>query len=299
MKIIEFEYQNTPKSEEPIALCLGYFDAIHLGHQAIINHAKQSGYKVAVMSFDNPPVYVLKKREDNLGLTSNADKAEYFSELGVDYFYILHFDENVANLSRYEFIDLVLNKIAPKMIFCGDDYTFGKDAQGTVNYLKQYFDVSSLSLMMNDDHKISSREITGMLRRKEITKANLLLGRNYRVCGIVKRGNHLGKELGFPTANLDLDFPYILPGQGVYMGYATYEDIKYKAIISIGTHPTVMQLDKPIIEVHIIDFNKDVYNELLFVEFYSYIRDNIRFPSLEELKEQLKKDLQKAKKTLQ
>ena len=175
MKIIEFEYQNTPKSEEPIALCLGYFDAIHLGHQAIIHQAKQSGYKVAVMSFDNPPVYVLKKREENLGLTSNADKAEFFRDLGVDYFYILHFDESVAQLSRYEFIDLVLKKINPKMLFCGDDYTFGKDAQGTVNYLKQFFEVSSLSLMMNEDSKISSREIIGMLRRKEITKVG---GRN-------------------------------------------------------------------------------------------------------------------------
>ena len=299
MKIIEFEYQNTPKSEEPIALCLGYFDAIHLGHQAIINTAKQSGYKVAVMTFDNPPVFVLKKREENLGLTSNADKAEYFSEMGVDYFYILHFDEDVANLSRYEFIDLVLKKIDPKILLCGEDYTFGKDALGSVNYLKQYFEVISISLMMNEERKISSREIIHMLRQKEITKVNLLLGRNYRLCGNVKHGNSVGKELGFPTANLDLDFPYILPGEGVYMGYAIYEEERYKALISIGTHPTVMQLKRPIIEVHIIDFDKDIYNELLFVEFVSYMRDNIRFPNTEELKEQLKKDKIKAKKMLQ
>ena len=111
MEIIEFDYQNTPVCPDPIALCLGFFDAIHLGHQAIINAAKASGLKVGVMTFDEPPLYVLKKRNTQLALTSTADKAEIFSDMGVDYLYILHFDLEVAALSRFEFLLRATTKV--------------------------------------------------------------------------------------------------------------------------------------------------------------------------------------------
>lgn len=299
MKIIEFNYNEAQKCPEDIALCLGFFDAIHLGHQNLLKEAQKSGYKVAVMTFDNPPIFVLKKVDRNLGLTSNADKAEYFAELGVDYLFILHIDEELMSLTRYEFIDLVLKKINPKIIVCGEDYTFGKDALGNPTYLEQYFKVNSVPLSYDGDMKVSSREIAKLLKDHEIKRVNYLLNRNYRVCGLVKRGNRIGRSLGFPTANIDLDFPYILPAEGVYMGYAVYEEERYKAIISIGTHPTILPLAKPILEVHIIDFDKDIYNELLFVEFVDFMRDNVRFINTDELKEQLKKDRLKAKKVLQ
>ena len=299
MKVIEFSYTDTISFDDKVALCLGFFDAIHIGHQSLIEEAKKSGHKVAVMTFDNPPIYILHKIDQNLGLTSNADKVDIFESLGVDYLFILHIDEDLMNLSRYEFIEKVLKQINPKLIVCGEDYTFGLSALGNPTYLSQFFKVKAMPLLTDNEEKISSREIARLLKRHEIEKVNQYLNRYYRLCGLVKRGNRVGSSIGFPTANLDLDFPYIVPEEGVYMGYAIYEGERYKAIISVGRHPTIYQLDKAIIEVHIIDFDQDIYNELLFVEFVKYMRENIKFPNLDELKDQLKKDLIKAKKTLQ
>ena len=299
MEIIEFNYKNTPKCPENLALCLGYFDAVHLGHQAIITKAKESGYKVGVMTFDEPPLYVLKKRTSQLALTSVADKAEIFESLGVDYLYILHFDLELAELSRYEFIDLVINKIEPKLVLCGEDYTFGKDGVGNAKYLSNYVSTEIISFVMDDEEKISSRKIIEYVKDGDVLRVSKLLGRYYRMCGMVHHGYGNGRKIGFPTANIQLDYPYITPKQGVYMGYAIYNDEKYKAIISIGTHPTFRPLSKPEIEIHFIGFDKNIYGQYIFVEFVDYMRENKKFDSVDDLIKQLKKDEVKAKKALQ
>ena len=300
MRIIEIDYKkDIEKCPEDMALCLGFFDAIHLGHQAIVEAAKNSGLKVGVMTFDEPPMYVLKKRTSQLAITSTADKAEIFESMGVDYFYILHFDLEVADLTRYEFIDLILNKIQPKKLFCGPDYTYGKDGEGNTTYLSNYFDVQVVDFILDNNEKISSRKITYLIKEGNVKEANRLIGRPYRLCGLVKHGNGNGKKLGFPTANIDLDYPYITPKEGVYMGYGIYDGERYKAIITFGTHPTVIPLATPIIEIHFIDFDKTIYGEYIFIEFVDYMRDNMRFINVDELIKQLKKDEQKAKKTLQ
>lgn len=298
MEIIEFNYQNTPVCPDEIALCLGFFDAIHLGHQAIIKAAKDSGLKVGVMTFDEPPLYVLKKRNTQLALTSTADKAEIFSDLGVDYLYILHFDLEVAALTRFEFIDLVLKKINPKQIYCGEDYTFGQDGEGTVTYLSNHFDVHALDFVMDGDEKVSSRKITQYIKDGNVQEAQRLIGRPYRLCGMVHHGLGNGHKIGFPTANIQLDYPYITPKEGVYMGYGIYNDERYKAIISFGTHPTILPTVKPQIEIHFIDFDKNIYGQYIFIEFVDYMRENRKFSSIEELVKQLKRDEQKAKRTL-
>ena len=299
MEIIELDYHNVAQNNVQIALCLGYFDALHIGHKELIRQAKLSGLPVGVMSFDNPPRVVLHKQKDQISITSNADKAEYLEELGVEYFYILHFDEEVAALSRYEFIDLVLKKLNPKIIYCGEDYRFGESGAGTVTYLKNYFEVNVVPFLTYEGEKVASKNIINLIRNKEIMKANLLLGRYHRVCGLVKHGYGNGTKFGFPTANIQLDYPYITPRDGVFMGYAIYDDVKYPAIMSIGTHPTVLQLEKSIIEIHIIDFNQTIYGKYIFFEFVEYMRDNIKFDNTDDLIAQLKKDRNKAKKALQ
>ena len=130
-------------------------------------------------------------------------------------------------------------------------------------------------------------------------KASYLLGRDYRISGLVVEGNHNGQKIDFPTANLDLYYPYVFPKEGVYMGYAHFLNRKRKAMICVGTHPTINQLLKPIIEVHIIDFNEVLYGRELYVDFVSYMRPIKQFASMDELKEQLLKDEEKAKNTLQ
>ena len=298
MKLIDFSYPNVPTSEEKIVLCLGYFDGIHLGHQTLFAMAKKEGYKVGVLTFDNSPAYVLGKIDANTCLTSVSDKAEFLEELHIDYLYLMHFDKQVATLTKDEFIDKILKVINPVKLYCGEDYRFGVRAEGNPEYLKLYFNIEILSIQKKDGIKISSRDIVKLIQTHKMEKAAELLGRPYRINGLVVEGKHNGRTIDFPTANLSLDYPYVFPDFGVYMGYAEVYGKTYKAIINVGTHPTVVPLYKPIIEVHIIDFMGNIYGKDIFVSFISYMRGEKKFESLEQLKEQLTKDKEKAKKTL-
>ena len=298
MKIVEFSYLDKIQVDEPITLCLGYFDGIHLGHQALFKKAKKEGYKVGVLTFDNSPAFVLGKIKVNMCLTSIADKAEYLEELDIDYLFLMHFDKNTATVTKDEFINNVLKVINPKKLFCGEDYRFGVRGEGNPTYLSLYFDVDILPIEKKDGIKIASRDIVKLIQTHKITKANELLGRPYRINGIVVAGKHNGASINFPTANLKLDYPYAFPDFGVYMGYAEVYGKRYKAIINVGTHPTIVPLYKPIIEVHIIDFEGNIYGKDIFVSFIDYMRGEKKFDSLEQLKEQLEKDKEKAKKTL-
>ena len=298
MKILPFDYPDIPNIEEPFVLCLGYFDGVHLGHKSMIEKAVNEGYKVAVMTFDNSPAYVLGKIKQNHYLTSVSDKAEYLEELKVDYLLLMHFDKKTSEISKEEFVSGVLQKLAPKKIFCGEDYLFGASSKGNPLYLKEFFDVEIVPLLKQNDAKIASRDIVSLIEEGKMDKIPEILGRYYRINGTVVEGKHNGKKIEFPTANLEMNYPYVFPKVGVYIGYAYTYGKKYKAIISVGTHPTVMQLSKPIVEVHLLDYQGNLYGKDLFVEFIKYIRDEKTFASLDELKEQLKKDSLKAKRNL-
>jgi riboflavin kinase/FMN adenylyltransferase len=152
------------------------------------------------------------------------------------------------------------------------------------------FDVMVVDTFLDNGKKVSARDISALVEKGDIELVNKLLGRPFRINGLVVEGKHNGHKLDFPTANLKLDYPYAFPKTGVYLGYAYVDDIKYKAIVSVGTHPTIMRLEKPIIEVHIIDFDGMIYGKDIFIEFIHYQRDEMTFASTDDLKEQLKKD---------
>lgn len=290
MEIKLFSYNDVPEIKEKIVLCLGYFDGVHLGHQSLIARANGEGYKVGVLSFDNSPAYVLGKTKANMHLTSNSDKAEFFESLGVEYFFLMHFDVEVAKLSKEDFVEKVLKKINPAKIFCGSDFAFGIEATGTPEYLKEFFDVQVVDFTLFEEEKISTRNIISLVENGDMERAKKMLGRYYRINGLVVEGKRNGRKIDFPTANLELDYPYVFPKIGAYIAYAIVNGERYRAIASIGTHPTIMQLLKPIIEVHILDFDANIYGKDIFVEFVKYMREEKTFASLEELKEQLTKD---------
>ena len=298
MKIYQFDYQHTPINIEQSILCLGFFDGVHLGHQAMIEEALNEGYKVSVLTFDEAPAYVLGRIKENHYLTSVADKAEIFENLGVDAMYIMTFDKTVAQLTKDEFIDKVVRPLNPKRIYCGEDYTFGVWGEGDPDYLSLFFDVHVIETKKQDNVKVSARDISHLIEHGYIEEANKLLGRPYRLNGLVTTGKHNGEKMDFPTANLKLDYPYAFPKTGVYFGYAYVLEKKYKAIISVGTHPTIMQLTKPIIEVHIIDFEGIIYGYDIFVELLYFHRNEKLFDSVDDLKNQLLKDKKEAIKKL-
>lgn len=290
MKIFQFDYQHTPINLEKTVLCLGFFDGVHLGHRAMIQQAKNEGYKVSLLTFDESPAFVLGRIKENHYLTSVSDKAEILEELGVDYMYIMTFDREVAGLTKDEFITKVIRPINPIKLYCGEDYTFGSRGEGDPFYLSLYFDVVVVETTLDNGKKVSARDISQLIEKGDIELANKLLGRPYRLNGLVVEGKHNGKKIDFPTANLKLDYPYAFPMTGVYLGFAYVNDVKYKALISVGTHPTIMRLEKPIIEVHIIDFDGIIYGKDIFIELIYFHREEKTFDSMDDLKEQLKKD---------
>lgn len=298
MEIYQFDYPDVPKINEPITLCLGFFDGVHLGHRKIIEEAKKEGYKIAVLTFDEAPAYVLGSIKENHYLSSNSDKAELFESIGVDHFLIMHFDKETAKLTKDEFIDHIINPLNPKKIICGEDYTFGVRGEGNPIYLSLYFDVKILPFVSVDNRKVSSRDIALLIEKGKIETANELLGRPYRLNGLVVEGKHNGRKIDFPTANLKLDYPYAFPKAGVYFGYAYVYDEKYKAIVAVGTHPTIMELTKPIIEVHILDFNEVIYGRDIFLELIHYHREERKFADTVALKRQLEYDKRSANKYL-
>ena len=298
MKIIDFDINNTPVNDKDLVLCLGFYDGLHLGHQKLINEALKEGYPVGVMTFDVAPAVLLGKKE-NYSLTSTFDKADILEDMGVKYLYLMHFEKETLKVTKDEFIERVLKPLNPKKIFVGADYKFGVLGEGDANYLKNFFDVQVIPLQKIDDLKISSKKIRELVEAGKVDKAAELLGRPYRICGLVVEGDHNGQKIDFPTANLELDYSYVFPKEGVYMGYGYFMNRKRKAMICVGTHPTIHQLMKPIIEVHIIDFNENLYGRELYVDFVSYLRGVKQYSSLEELREQLIKDEEKTKNTLQ
>ena len=298
MKIIDFDINSTPVNDKDLVLCLGFYDGLHLGHQKLIQDALNEGYPVGVMTFDIAPRVLLGKKE-NYSITSPFDRADILEDMGVKFLYLMHFEKSTLEVTKDEFIDKVLKPLNPKKIFVGTDYRFGKGGEGDAKYLKNFFDVEIIELEKVDNIKISSKKIREYIESGKMEKATSLLGRPYRICGLVVEGDHRGQKMDFPTANLELDYPYVFPKEGVYMGYGYFMSRKRKAMIAVGTHPTVHQLLKPIIEVHIIDFNENLYGRELYVDFVSYMRPIKQFDSVEELREQLIKDEEKTKNTLQ
>ena len=298
MKIIDIDIKELKLEENPnINLVLGYFDGVHIGHQEMIKKATSDG-DTGVMTFDQSPNVALGQGVKYSYITSLFDKANIFEDLGVKYLYILRVSKDLLSITKDEFIENILKKINPKRIYVGEDYRFGRNAEGTFQDLEKHFNIYVNKLVSIKENKVSSREIRHFIKDGKMIEAEENLGRPYQVTGIVIEGRHNGEKIGFPTANLELTYPYVLPKLGVYTGYVKLLSSKYKALISMSTHPTIMELNEPIIEVHLLSYKGDLYGKEIDVQFKDYIRDIMKFNSLDELKEQLEKDREYAKNTL-
>ena len=298
MKIIDVDVNHIELEEmKNLHLCLGFFDGLHLGHMELINAALADGL-TGVMTFDVPPNFATGKNITNCCLTSIYDKSNLLDKMGVKYLYILRMSKELLQMSRDEFISKILKAINPVAIYVGEDYRFGFEAKGTPNYLSNYFDTHIIPLKQFAHRKISSRYIKGLIEEGKVEDVADYLGRNYSLVGLVVQGKGNGVKIGFPTANLELDYPYVLPKIGVYMGYVKVLNSTYKALICVSTHPTIMELNEPQIEVHLLYFKGDLYGYEVEVEFVKYMRDIFRFENLELLQEQLKKDRDIAKEAL-
>lgn len=287
--------ENVPKLNG--SLLLGYFDGVHKGHQELIKLAKEESDNVGVLLFDTNIAKLLSSSSKGIKeLTSLEDKLDISSSFGVNEAYIVQTDLSFLSLNKDEFISQVLKKINPKTIVVGEDYSFGYKGEGNVAYLKNFFNVLSSPLINDKYGKISTRTIRKLIEEGDILTANDELGYEYSLKGRVIHGLENGRKIGFPTANIELDENYVIPKKGVYAGYTYVNDKKYESIINIGDNPTVGSLKRNILETHIINFSEDIYDQNIKVSFLEFLRDEKKFSSFEELKNQLNKDKQYFKK---
>lgn len=290
MEIIRLAVQE-PLKEKNLSLLLGNFDGVHLGHQELIFDARIHGEgKVAVLLFSESPAKFINNGKDHKELTPLDAKISVFRSLGVDIVYILKAESSLFSLSPIEFIEKVLIPLNPSLVVVGEDYRFGYKAQGDPDLLKKHFKTDVVPIFKKGSKKVGTQEIISFLKNGEIEKATQFLGRSYEIKGKVVKGNGLGHTIGFPTANLSLSEDYVLPKNGVYFGLAFLRGMPYKAMINIGRNPTVGNLVNERVEVHILYASGNFYGETLYVDFLTFRRDEQKFNSLEELKEQLEKD---------
>lgn len=290
MKTVLLDYKNLKANTNELAICLGFFDGVHLGHKKLIEEARKS-YKgiLGVLTFDKSVSSFIKNNKSERVLTSLDDRFKIISKLGVDFYYVLHIDKDFLSLSAEDFIDL-LKKMNVKEVFVGSDYSFGKNRSGNHSLLAKHFKTTVVELLNDKNEKISTQEIIGLIESGEIKEANRLLGHNYMVCGSVAKGKGIGHKIGFPTMNIKLATNYVYPRFGVYKTIAYISNVPHVGIANVGVNPTVNGKDVSI-EVHLPKYDKSVYNESISLEFLEFVRPEMKFDSLDELKAQITKDV--------
>ncbi|MBI0154849.1 MULTISPECIES: bifunctional riboflavin kinase/FAD synthetase [Gilliamella] len=304
MKIIR-GIENLNNEFTQCVVTLGNFDGVHLGHQQLINHLIEQGKKLnlptVVMLFEPQPLEFFSKQNAPARLTSFKEKVQLIEKLGIDYIIAVPFTQTFANMSANAFIqDWLINKLSAKYIVIGDDFQFGRDRKGDINLLQQYtqnnqFSVESMPTFVWNNLRISSTAVREALFNSDFELARCLLGRDYAIQGRVVHGNALARQLGFPTANIHLNRkkPAL---QGVYFVKVKNccSNQYYHGIANIGIRPTI-EGKKAILEVNIFDFSGDIYGQYLDVIFVCKLRDEKKFDSLADLKQQISQDVCTAK----
>ncbi len=288
---------------------VGTFDGVHLGHQAIFNMMKEKALEIdgetVVITFYPHPRIVLGLDSKNLKFINTQEKKiNRLEESGIDHLIIVPFNKEFANISSEEFInDLILEKVNPKIIVIGYDHHFGKDREGSFEMLSEIgkregIEVINVEAQYVNDVTVSSTKIRKLLKVGTIVAVNNFLGYEYSITGTVVKGQSIGRNIGFPTANIEIADEYkLIAAVGVYACRVEYMGKYYNGMSNIGYRPTVDHGDLTI-EVNIFDFDKQIYDEEITIIFVDRMRDEHKFDSLKDLSKQLVKDKENALKIL-
>ena len=288
-----------PILRNPI-VTLGTYDGVHIGHKTIltqlINKAKETGKDSMLITFDPHPRQALGLGEISL-LSTLEEKINLLSETGLDYLLILPFTKEFSTQGATEFItNVLIDQLNISEIMLGYDHKFGHNREGDVHLLADVLTktgrfVTEIPAQDVDEIIVSSTKIRTALIEGEIQTANRLLGYNYQVSGKVVLGNQLGRTIGFPTANIELtNTSKLIPSDGVYAVKLTVEGITHHGMMNIGIRPTVSNSQNRVIEVHLFDFNSDIYGGAVTISLCHRLRGEQTFSGIEALTEQLKKD---------
>jgi riboflavin kinase/FMN adenylyltransferase len=286
------------KLQYPTYIALGNFDGLHLGHMQLINKtvelSKENYAKSMVCTFENHPLSIINPEISPKLIMDNDTKIKLLENVGIDIVNLVNFDKEFMKTTPEEFIKSMVNFYNVKGIVVGFNYRFGYKNLGDVEMLEAYSNILGYKLYVceavsTNSEIVSSSKIRHLISEGNVTKANELLGRCHTTIGEVIKGKQLGRTIGFPTVNLDYNRQYILPKGGVYYTVVEYDNVMYKAITNIGYNPTV-EGGKLSVETHILNFDKQIYGEVIKINFVCRIRDEIKFNTIDKLKAQLLKD---------
>ncbi len=294
------DINHVPHIESRLAACIGYFDGIHLGHRQLIEQtilqAKNRGIKSAMITFHPDPWVVIKNIKKVEHLTTMKDRMDLVEGLGIDVWIILNFTRELSECTPELFLEGILCQLPIDALIFGYDFRFGYRGAGDGKFLKEHgqqcFDAIEIDQISDHDKKISSTRISEAITEGDMETAARLLDRPYSLSGIVVGGRHKGREIGFPTANLDYPPEYILPKIGVYIGEAEVPQGRFKAMINIGHNPTFNTRNEISVEAYLLDFNDILYGQKITLFFLHRIRDEMKFESVQRLIEQMLHDYQ-------
>ena len=297
---------NIKKIHKESIILIGNFDGLHLGHQKLFqlaqSYKKKYNLKIGVVNFDPMPKMFFNKKLKNFRLSNIDQKIKLLSSLKVDYVITKKFNKKFSKTKALIFISQILyKKLNPKFIFVSNNFRFGNKREGNVNLLLKYENLFNYRVIKPEPLTkrkkiVSSSLIRNLLENGSLEKANQLLNRNWTIEGIVQKGRQIGKKIGFPTCNIEIN-DYVLAKSGVYaVRVLKKNSTKYlKGIANLGNRPTFNQ-KKILLEVHLFNFSGNLYNKLLSVEFLKFIRKEKKFKNVNQLKAQIKTDLNIARK---
>lgn len=302
------EITELPADFSETALAIGKFDGIHLGHQQLIhelvNRAEEEALAPVVLTFDRHPNHVLNPSNVPLPIIGPKQKASLVAELGVAAMRTMTFDEEFAHLSPEEFVLRYITPLQAKLVLVGEGFRFGFKGSGSIETLVELgsrhgFRAQPVSHVLLEDQKISSTVVRELISEGRVFAASLLLGRNHQTEGVVEHGRKLGRKLGYPTANLSRESEGLLPADGVYAGYLYADGVRYPAAHSVGTNDSIEAVPR-LLESHVIGRDDlDLYGKSVICEYVDQVRPWAKFDSVDQLTEQIARDVAGAKKILE
>ena len=285
-----------------VVIALGYFDCLHLGHLSVIDKAKQVAQQLnantVVFTFESDLPF--KANGKNLGsVYTLAERKDFLQSYGVDHVFCAPVTKEFLSLTATEFLQHINNEYKILAYCSGQDYRFGYQGSGNVATLQQFANANAQKVYTLPDfilegQKVSTSKIKSLLINGSVDRANALLGRPYQITGVVFEDRKIGSKIGFPTANITIDNGKFPLKNGVYSGKTIVDGITYKAVINYGARPT-FDLNKILIETHIIDFTGNLYGKQLTISFTKYLRQVQKFESVEHLRQAIQKDVEKVK----
>lgn len=291
-------------NEDKIEITIGNFDGVHLGHREFLSRihsdCKKTKSKFIVVTFVPHPVQILKAQTGFL-INTFSERRELLAQCGVDYLLEIDFTRDFSTLLPEEFLEKYIFAFSGiEKIYLGHDFVFGANKTGDFKLAKSLCEKKNVSLILQDEFKLDNHSISSSVVRASITagdieKANSLLGRSYFLSGRVIKGQGRGRQIGFPTANMDYDKELILPAKGVYVTQTSIKDMTYNSVTNIGINPTFNMGMAINVETHLLDFNRDIYGEEMRVSFLKKMRDEKKFSSVNDLIAQIEMDAQLAR----